>query len=143
MATIYLITRGEYSDYDVDSVWTDKDRAEKVCALLNKGSMYGAYQVEERPLDATHEDRTLGFIATYDYKTHGYPVVEENVIVEEALFTFGTRATEIYGTGLIRAESTRSADVARKSVFDKAAQLHAVELGITDGIDFRKVFGWD
>lgn len=142
MATIYLISRGEYSDYYVDSVWTEKDRAEKVCALLNKGNKYGGYQVEERPLDSLHDERTSGFVATYDYKNLGYPVAAENVIVEEVIFTNSVLPTDIDGTGNIRAESFRSADVARKSVFDKAAELHAVEQGITEGISVRDVFHW-
>lgn len=143
MATIYFITHGEYSDYSVDSAWTDKDRAEEVCALLNKGYKYGGwYQVEERPLDSLHEERTSGFVATYDYKNFGYPVAVENVIIEEAIFTNSVLPTDIDGTGNIRAESFRSADVARKSVFDKAAELHAVEQGITEGINIRDVFNW-
>lgn len=142
MATIYLITRGEYSDYYVDSVWTEKVQAEKVCALLNKGTKYGGYQVEEHPLDCLHDERTLGFVATYDYKNLGYPVAAENVIVEEVIFTNSVLPTDIDGTGNIRAESFRSADVARKSVFDKAAELHAVEQGITEGINVRDVFHW-
>lgn len=34
---VYVITSGEYSDYGIEAVCLDKDKAEQICATINEG----------------------------------------------------------------------------------------------------------
>lgn len=45
MATVYIVTAGEYSDYRIERVFLDKDNAYKYRDLMN--SKYDDYRVEE------------------------------------------------------------------------------------------------
>ena len=46
--TIYLVTSGEYSDYHIDAVFADKEKAERFCALKNNEyNDYNEYEIEE------------------------------------------------------------------------------------------------
>lgn len=53
--TAYVVTRGEYSDYTVLGVWTDRTRAEKYVAAHNSQSNRDPAKVEEFPLNAEKE----------------------------------------------------------------------------------------
>lgn len=48
---VYIITSGEYSDYEIEHVTLDKEKAERYCAVLNGKSRYEDYRVEEYKLD--------------------------------------------------------------------------------------------
>ena len=50
---VYIITHGEYSDYSIDCVFSDKAAAEKFCAIHNNtGDRYGyPYEIEEYEMD--------------------------------------------------------------------------------------------
>lgn len=45
MATVYIVTAGDYSDYRIERVFFDKDKAYKYCDLMN--NRYNDYRVEE------------------------------------------------------------------------------------------------
>lgn len=134
MASIYIITSGDYSDYSIDSVWSDEAEAVRVCELRNRGAWSAdQYRVEEHPLDDRGSmPEATGFTATYDWKEHGYPVDVHNVVVEEALFRFSARPVYVTGQGIIRAETKVDALTALKIVLDMAALLQAVKEGVTD-----------
>lgn len=44
--TVYIVTAGEYSDYGIEAVFTNKDAALKFCATKNTTDWY-TYNVEE------------------------------------------------------------------------------------------------
>lgn len=50
---IYVITAGEYSDYQIVGVSDDKNKAQAICASLNRGSpkYINFYQIEEYDTD--------------------------------------------------------------------------------------------
>lgn len=48
---IYIVTSGEYSDYSIDSVFTDKAKAEACVELRNRASNYSVYDIEEWEAD--------------------------------------------------------------------------------------------
>ena len=49
---IYVITRGSYSDYSIEALFTDKAAAEAFVELGNKsGSLYNQYEIEEWEAD--------------------------------------------------------------------------------------------
>lgn len=50
---IYIITHGEYSDYQIDTVFSNRAAAEKFCAIHNNtGDRYGyPYEIEEYEMD--------------------------------------------------------------------------------------------
>lgn len=48
---VFVVTRGEYSDYGIDCIFTDKVKAEKYAELKNNNDNDGWYGVETYPLD--------------------------------------------------------------------------------------------
>ena len=49
--TIYVVTSGAYSDYGIDAVFTNGDKAKEYCAIHNNGEVYREYRVEEYESD--------------------------------------------------------------------------------------------
>lgn len=71
---VYVITRGEYSDYGICAVSLDKDDAERKCALLNRNVYCGEYcEIEEYDTDDmtvdTAEEVKKKFEMSVDGKT--------------------------------------------------------------------------
>jgi hypothetical protein len=48
---IYVVTKGQYSDYGIDSVFTKKDEAEQYVAEFNKTEPWDDARVEGWPVD--------------------------------------------------------------------------------------------
>lgn len=48
---IYIVTYGEYSDYSISAVFTDKVKAEAYTEIQNRGSRYMIYGIEEWDAD--------------------------------------------------------------------------------------------
>lgn len=71
---VYVITRGEYSDYGICAVSLDKDDAERKCATLNRNVRCGEYcEIEEYDTDDmtvdTAEEVKKKFEMSVDGKT--------------------------------------------------------------------------
>ena len=66
MSKIYLITSGEYSDYCVNHVVSDREKAYKYCAYLNDKSKHETYYVEEYDLDDIDVDDGIKYIIEYE-----------------------------------------------------------------------------
>lgn len=83
---IYVITYGEYSDYRIESLWSDKEVAEEKLAILGPG-----YQIEERPVDANivnnGYDDLYGVEVSYDFSQPGTEIREENLVVTKAIMS--------------------------------------------------------
>ena len=58
MATVYVVTKGCYSDYHICAVTLDKEKAERLCKLFDEGSWRDA-RVEEFDTE-THADLLSG-----------------------------------------------------------------------------------
>lgn len=87
MRNVYIITSGEYSEYSIDSVWSSKEEAERLCALLNVGRGYEDYRVEEHSLNVSYH--ASGYLvscyrAEYDYSVHGLNLDVSNIEFKDA-----------------------------------------------------------
>lgn len=80
---VYIITHGEYSDYSIDCVFSDKAAAEKFCAIHNNtGDRYGyPYEIEEYEMD---EVKIEGDVKVY-YK-YGFIITKSGKISYPDLF---------------------------------------------------------
>ena len=49
---VYVLTRGEYSDYHIIGVYSTREKAQEVCDVMcGNGTIYDAPQIEEYELD--------------------------------------------------------------------------------------------
>ena len=128
--TIYVITSGEYSDYCVDSVWTDKVEAERICALYNRGRLYSDYRIETYPLNEFgREDGRVGFIVKYDINIHGYNVDVNNVEIMEAIITSYTpRFRNVNTSNNIVTVEADTQEAALEALYDLVPRLYASKL---------------
>ena len=88
--SIYLITRGEYSDYGVVGYCTSKRTAEKVCAQLNRKEAQSKYSdpymvercrcMDEKP-QAKH--------TAYEYRFYATKFIDGTVRMNNPLATMG------------------------------------------------------
>ena len=53
--TIYVVTRGEYSDYDIEALFSEVENAEQFVKYYNATNRYDEARIEERELDAISE----------------------------------------------------------------------------------------
>jgi hypothetical protein len=58
--SVWVIEQGAYSDYRVVGVFTTKESADKMAALINEGESYDLAEVDEWPLDPGAEDLNQG-----------------------------------------------------------------------------------
>jgi hypothetical protein len=72
---VYVITSGEYSDYCIRAIALSREKAELICAILNRSKRYygNVATIEEYDTDEiqcdTNEDVGLCYEAELDYKT--------------------------------------------------------------------------
>jgi len=62
---IYIITQGDYSDYSIRKVFTDKTLAENYVEMLNKTNGYSNAEIEEWETEG--EPEFIAYAVTYDY----------------------------------------------------------------------------
>lgn len=79
--TIYIVTRGEYSDYHIEAVFTNREQAKLYCATHNDG--WGECQIEEWETDEIKLDSSQELCE----KWHG-------------TFDFEGNLTDFYNLGL-------------------------------------------
>lgn len=86
---VYVITSGEYSDYQINAVTLSKEKAEQICAMLNGSNGYRSDTaiIEEYDTDEiqceTNEDVGLCYEAAFNYKTL------ENMYWCDPFYSFG------------------------------------------------------
>ena len=68
---IYLISKGSYSDYHIHSIWSTREKAERMEKILNHARWYGANDIEELEMDAEQPDRP-GYRVSLDLTTGEY-----------------------------------------------------------------------
>lgn len=132
MSDIYIITSGDYSEYSINSVWSSKEIAEKNCELLNAGSRWVEYQVEEWSMDVPQLDtqRTmLGEKAVYDFDAHGLHVDVANVVFTDAIFSKVDEGKPVF-TRTKLAVMGYDKEKCLRIVFDVMAQKRAEDEGI-------------
>ena len=94
---IYLITRGEYSDYGVVGYCTSKNIAEKICAKLNRMELQRVYSIPYMVESCRcMDEKPKAESVAYEYEFHAikdisgkvemtYPYSAEGVLVDEWL----------------------------------------------------------
>ena len=115
MDKVYIVTQGEYSDYHINTVFTDPHDAEVYCAVHNgcQVGIYGDYRVEEFEIGKIQyqPDKKIGYWfsfeenGTLDEILHFMPKVGKSCIVpnvvkakrlgNETLYTVGVMATSM------------------------------------------------
>lgn len=130
MNTIYIVTTGDYSDYSIHSVWTDKSEAERVVKAYNSGKSYSEAALEEHCADTLGDYQSYGYCGTYDFAKHGYPVDVKNIEIAEALvaqsYNRQVRATVNH---MFTALATTE-EIVRRLIFDATAELAAKLQGL-------------
>ncbi len=132
MSSIYVITAGDYSEYHVVSVWSNKEEAERIAQAYNNARGGVVYEVEEYPLDSFARNSTdrWGVTAEYNFEEFGYDVSEENIVVKEtiAMYYGKSSSTLRYPDRIVARALT--VETARKIIFDEVAQLKAQAEGL-------------
>lgn len=137
---VYVITSGEYSDYGIEAVCLDKDKAEQICATINEGliraKLYGdTASIEEYDTDDivcdSAEDVVLCYTAEFSYKTL------ECLYWSEPFYSFprnkikkrhGRNGFEIHITATFSKDVTQ--DKVRKIMKDRVAKWKAEREGL-------------
>jgi len=55
MDKIFLVSRGDYSDYSVGPAFSTREKAQEYCDYYNEEGSYNEWEIEERDLDAFDE----------------------------------------------------------------------------------------
>ena len=107
MPNAYVIVKGEYDEFGIILVSLSKERADKMCALLNANPWNGAHTVYEYPLDAllSYEAKVLGYRADYTYFADG---INGRVAVKEAYYDpYNDGKAEFYEGKMVAFADTR------------------------------------
>ncbi len=59
MKKIYIVTTGEYSDYQIVACFSSKEKAEKYSAVKNDSERWSPYYVEEYDVDSADVDDNI------------------------------------------------------------------------------------
>ena len=70
---VYVVSHGDYSSYSVDAVFTNKEMAEKFCAVHNKYGGWADYDYEEWETDecdiqTINAEHNIGYEYNFDTK---------------------------------------------------------------------------
>jgi hypothetical protein len=131
MTTVYVVTKGEYSDYRIVACFSNREAADECVAILTKGQRYGVdAQVEEYELLATparsdeYRYRVVfgrGYTAR-EYAEHAVVWGQASESVEDVVDDGTPVAVAAYAT---------NPDRAKRAAQDRAAFLKARAAGIT------------
>ena len=150
--TVYIVTIGEYSDYDIDSVYLDKAKADLKVAALNAESIWNEAQIE---VYETNDENLAGdpskilyeyvYCADYDpatkkwelKATHGYEKYFEDAYKDKKpTLTLGKRRKSKTWQGIHHMEvvylKEPNSEKAYKIACDRLAKLKA-EVEIING----------
>jgi hypothetical protein len=120
---VYVVTRGEYSDYSIDKVFLDKEKAEKYAELYSKGNCYDTTRVEEYIVyDEFFDSKLTGPIEFYVQ----YINLESGKLGwdgKEKVLSSATSFCEFDGGDMLKAGSQKSAEHAKKIAIEQY-QIH-------------------
>lgn len=122
---VYVITKGDYSDYHICAVTLDKDKAEQLREKFSKG-YYNEADIEEYDTEETEEiiKHNLYF-ADYNERTHEVRVAERDFEYREDCGKVFTMRNGLYA--YIFADSKEEA---LKIASDKFAKYRAEKMGL-------------
>ena len=129
--TVYIVTDGEYSNYHIEEIFLDKDKAEYYCkfhtsengAVQTYNTMDDYYEIDVKTIDYFDIELTSkGVVKKCEAKTFEYIPGNENF--EETFFE------TIWGHGFYGKIIANSEEQAIKIMQDKRAQWLAENYGI-------------
>lgn len=135
---VYIVTKGIYSDYRIVSVWTDKEKAEKMAKYYSCD--YDEAQVEEYNLDPDMPDdistvrdfyhvcynSPIGLLPTWD----AYIIPKRGEDAENEMEWWMDKDDYSWFTMDILVDRVKDKDHAIKIAQDKFAELKAMQEGI-------------
>lgn len=143
MAKVYVVTSGEYSDYGIDSIFSNREAAEKRCATWNgyDDPIIEEYELEDGTnivIDQVY--RRLNFsmsyrsyddnISVYWEMKYGTKPFDEKIRLIERLTSINNKKIELYH-GTIPVNKTITDDKeAEKIIYDRIAKLKAERIGL-------------
>ena len=68
---VYIITHGEYSDYQIDCVFSNKAAAEKFCAIHTTDRYGYPYEIEEYEMDEVKIEGDVKVYYRYKFEFYG------------------------------------------------------------------------
>lgn len=93
MTKVYIVTSGEYSDYQIEKVFSTLEKAEKYCAVkntINRDEFYGCYYplyVEEYDLDTCEVSDNINTFYEYRFSSKRQIDVEPIIVSKEPVAT--------------------------------------------------------
>lgn len=121
---VYIVTSGEYSDYGIDRVFTDKERAELYCAIHECD--YESPQVEEWDADDVEIDTTKPYMRRWEAKislSGQIRYINDTCTFKEknAIAKHGSFNGHMFYTVIATLDKDKTKDEARKIIFDRLA----------------------
>ena len=121
---VYVITKGDYSDYHICAVTMDYERAERMKKLYSE--RYDEARIEKYVLD---EDKTTGSIYYVEFKNDGSAAIRMNEYTEYDNYDNGPVVDSWYNPIRVFVRA-KDEDHALKIAQDKYAEWKAEKAGI-------------
>ena len=123
MGKVWIVTKGEYSDYRIEGVFSDEAKASRVAEMIQGD--YDEYPLDDARVDAIPAGNKMHTV--FLYRNQAPIVIESNPLLDESI----TRHTDHHGLGWYTVITwARDKDHALKVASDKAAEAQAKLLGL-------------
>lgn len=144
MAKVYVVTSGDYSDYSIDRVFSNREAAEKRCATWeykHDEPRIEEYELEDGSnIEMEHVYKALEFDMRYTYYNdtvhitdiemkYGVNPFEEKIRMKEKTTVRNGEEIELY-YGVIPVNKTVKNEEAEKIIFDRIAKWKAEQMGL-------------
>jgi hypothetical protein len=117
MSKLYAVTAGEYSDYHIITICSNKEKAEEICKLYNRGDPY---------YDASIEESGLAFMTTEELTGSD----KINSLFDTSNYTLNRVVYKPYFDTFTVVVSAENNDLAEKIAIDLVAEFKANRCGI-------------
>lgn len=127
---VYIVTEGSYSDYHIDSVFTDLEQAQLRVATMELGEYADCPQVEEYDTDTVHYEGKLETVYNITYNPYTGEILRTSE--NKALKGYTPKVMPVVKIGdksiRVNCENdvfivAESEDVARKIFYDRFEQV--------------------
>jgi hypothetical protein len=142
MSKLYAVTAGEYSDYHIITICSNKEKAEEICKLYNRGDPYYDASIEEYEDGVRVDLNRPIFKVTIDgplLKESGlaFMTTEEltgsdkiNSLFDTSIYTLNRVVYKPYFDTFTVVVSAENNDLAEKIAIDLVAEFKANRCGI-------------
>lgn len=148
MAKVYVVTSGDYSDYSIDRVFSNREAAEKRCATWRQDIIWGdeprieEYELEDGSnIEVEQVYKGLDFDVRYTYYNdtvhitdiemkYGVKPFEEKIRMKEKTTMRNGKKIELYYGTLPVNKTVETEAEAEKIIFDRIAKWKAEQMGL-------------